>query len=369
MLSASNRPRRHQQARLLWLTAMAKDLAHPCHRLHNPRMRAMRLGQPAAIEQSPLEASDLPLPEPGPGEIRVRVRACGVCRTDLHVVEGELPPHRDRVVPGHQIAGLVDASGPNCTRFAPGQRVGIAWLRSTCGRCDFCRRGDENLCAEAHFTGYDADGGYAEYATVREDFAYALPDGIGDAEVSPLLCAGIIGYRALRRAAIRSGCRLGLYGFGASAHIAIQVARHLGCRVFVMTREEKHRRLATALGAEWAGGADTAPPVKLDSAVLFAPAGGLVPVALAALERGGTLALAGIYLSQVPPLDYQRHLFHERSLRSVTANTRRDGEELLRIAAAIPIRPRTVSFRLEDANLALRQLKHDGFEGAAVLTP
>ena len=202
---------------------------------------------------------------------------------------------------------------------------------------------------------------------MREDFAYALPDAIADAEAAPLLCAGIIGYRALRRAEIRPGCRLGLYGFGASAHIAIQVARHLGCRVFVMTREEKHRRLAAALGAEWTGGADATPPEKLDSAVLFAPAGALVPPALEALDRGGTLALAGIYLSQMPPLDYERHLFYERTLRSVTANTRRDGEELLRIAAAIPIRPHTVPFRLEDANTALQQLKHDGFEGSGVL--
>ena len=330
-------------------------------------MRAMLLEQPAPVEQAPLRLVDLPVPEPGPGELRLRVRLCGVCRTDLHVVEGELPPQCRRIVPGHQVVGEVDALGPGCTRFAPGQRAGIAWLRSTCGTCERCRRGDENLCAQARFTGYHADGGYAEYAVVREAFAYALPDAIADAEASPLLCAGIIGYRALRRAAIRPGGRLGLYGFGASAHIAIQVARHLGCRVFVMTREEKHRRLAAALGAEWTGGATAAPPEPLDSAVLFAPAGELVPPALEALDRGGTLALAGIYLTDVPPLDYQRHLFYERTLRSVTANTRRDGEELLQIAAAIPIRPHTVPFRLEDANTALQQLKHDGFEGAAVL--
>jgi propanol-preferring alcohol dehydrogenase len=331
-------------------------------------MRAMVLAEPAAVEQAPLHLTEVPIPTPGHGEIRVRVSVCGVCRTDLHVVEGELERKRARVVPGHQIVGVVDACGTHCTRFALGQRVGVAWLRSTCSVCDACRRGDENLCPQARFTGYDEDGGYAEYAVVREDFAYALPDGIDDASAAPLLCAGIIGYRALRRAEIRSGCRLGLYGFGASAHIAIQVARHLGCRVFVMTREEKHRRLAAALGAEWTGGADAAPPEKLDSAVLFAPAGTLVPSALAALERGGTLALAGIYLSQIPPLDYERHLFYERTLRSVTANTRRDGEELLRFAAAIPIRPQTLAFPLADANVALQQLKHDGFEGAAVLT-
>ena len=327
----------------------------------------MLLEQPAPVEQSPLRPADLPAPEPGPGEIRLRVRVCGVCRTDLHVVEGELPPQRPRVVPGHQVVGIVDALGPGCARFRLGQRLGIAWLRSTCGTCERCRRGDENLCEKARFTGYHADGGYAEYAVVREDFAYALPDAIADAEVSPLLCAGIIGYRALRRAEIRPGCRLGLYGFGASAHIAIQVARHLRCRVFVMTREERHRRLAAELGAEWTGGADATPPEKLDSAVLFAPVGTLVLPALEALDRGGTLAVAGIYLSQVPPLDYERHLFYERTLRSVTANTRRDGEELLQIAAEIPIRPHTVPFRLADANAALQQLKHDGFEGAAVL--
>jgi alcohol dehydrogenase, propanol-preferring len=336
-------------------------------RLHNPRMRAMLLERPAPVESAPLRATELPLPTPAAEEIRVRVTVCGVCRTDLHVVEGDLPPHRPQIVPGHEVVGVVDAVGAGCTRFAIGARVGIAWLRRTCGVCERCRRGDENLCDAATFTGYDADGGYAEYAVVREDFAYALPPALSDAAAAPLLCAGIIGYRALRRAEIRTGCRLGLYGFGASAHIAIQVARHLGCRVFVMTRREKHRRLAADLGAEWTGGADAAPPEKLDSAVLFAPVGTLVPAALAALDRGGTLALAGIYLSDIPTLAYERHLFYERTLRSVTANTRRDGEELLRIAAAIPIRPRPVSFPLADANQALYQLKHDGFEGAAVL--
>lgn len=327
----------------------------------------MVLPQPAPIEQAPLCAVDLPIPDPGGNEIRIRVRMCGVCRTDLHVVEGELPPRRPRLVPGHQVVGVVDALGPAATRFKLCDRVGVAWLRGTCGVCPFCRRGDENLCPQARFTGYDEDGGYAELAVVREDFAYALPSALSDADAAPLLCAGIIGYRALRRAEIRPGSRLGLYGFGSSAHIAIQVARHLGCRVFVMTREAKHRRLAAALGAEWTGAATESPPEKLDSAVLFAPVGTLVPPALEALDRGGTLALAGIYLSEVPPLDYERHLFYERTVRSVTANTRRDGEELLRLAAEIPLRPHTVPFRLEDANTALEQLKRDGFEGAAVL--
>jgi propanol-preferring alcohol dehydrogenase len=330
-------------------------------------MRAMVLDAPAPIDSRPLQLVDLPIPEPSPGEIRVRVHLCGVCRTDLHVVEGDLPPQAARIVPGHQVVGVVDALGAGCTLLHVGQRVGIAWLRETCGVCVHCRRGAENLCERARFTGWHADGGYAEYAVVREDFAYALPDAIADAEASPLLCAGIIGYRALRRANIRPGGRVGLYGFGASAHIAIQVARHLGCRVFVMTRHARHRALATSLGAEWAGGATDAPPEPLDSAVLFAPAGDLVPPALAALDRGGTLALAGIYLTQIPALDYDAHLFQERTLQSVTANTREDGRELLRLAAEIPIRPHTVPFRLEDANEALRQLKHDGFEGAAVL--
>jgi propanol-preferring alcohol dehydrogenase len=330
-------------------------------------MRAMQLERPAPVDAAPLRLVERPTPEPGTGEVRVRVHVCGICRTDLHVVEGDLAPQRARIIPGHQVVGVVDAIGAGCTRLAIGQRVGIAWLRSTCGTCVYCQRGDENLCAAATFTGWSADGGYAEFALVREDFAYLLPAAIGDAEAAPLLCAGIIGYRALRRANLRRGGRIGLYGFGASAHIAIQIARHLGCRVFVMTREARHRHLALMLGAEWAGGADAPPPEPLDSAVLFAPAGELVPPALAALDRGGTLALAGIHLSAVPPLDYQRHLFQERTLQSVTANTRQDGIELLRLAAEIPIRPHTVPFDLADANRALQQLKHDGFEGAGVL--
>lgn len=330
-------------------------------------MQAMVLSAPADIESSPLELRDVADPQPGTGEIRVRVHICGVCRTDLHVIEGELPPQRAEVIPGHQVVGVVDEVGTGCRRWKRGDRVGIAWLRSTCGTCDRCKRGAENLCENARFTGYHENGGYAGYAVVHEDFAYAIPDRIDDASASPLLCAGIIGYRALRRAEIRPGCRLGLYGFGASAHIAIQVARHLGCRVFVMTREPRHRKLAEELGAEWTGGADARPPAPLDSAVLFAPVGHLVPPALAALDRGGTLALAGIYLTDTPPLEYEKHLFYEKNLRSVTANTRQDGQELLDIAAEIPIRPHTVPFPLRDANRALQQLKHDGFEGAGVL--
>jgi propanol-preferring alcohol dehydrogenase len=330
-------------------------------------MQAMVLTHAAPVESSPLARVDLPMPEPAGNEIRVRVRACGICRTDLHVVEGELPPHRERIVPGHQVAGVVDAVGPGATRFRVGDRVGIAWLRFTCGTCRYCARGDENLCRGARFTGYDDDGGYAEYAVVRDDFAYALPEGLDFATATPLLCAGIIGYRALRRAEIRPGCRVGLYGFGSSAHIAIQVARHLGCTVYVMTRNEQHQALARHLGAAWAGGADEQPPETLDSAVLFAPVGSLVPTALAALDKGGTLAVAGIYLSQIPPLDYDKHLFQEKNLRSVTANTRRDGEELLSLAAEIPLRPQTTAFELTEANRALQELKTGGIRGSGVL--
>ncbi len=330
-------------------------------------MRAMRLHAPGPVEANPLRLEDVPVPEPAAGEIRVRVEACGVCRTDLHVVEGELPPVRDAIIPGHQVVGVVDALGPGATRFALGSRVGIAWLRSTCGRCRACLRGAENLCAEARFTGYHEDGGYAEFAVVREDFAYPIPAKLAAPEATPLLCAGIIGYRALQRAGIRPGCRLGMYGFGASAHVAIQVAVHLGCAVYVMTRNEQHRALARELGACWVGGAADRPPQKLDSAVLFAPAGELVPAAPEALDDGGTLAIAGIYMSPVPSLDYERHLFRERNLCSVTANTRRDGAELLRLAAEIPIRTHTVAFPLGEANRALQQLKRDGILGAGVL--
>lgn len=332
-------------------------------------MKAMVLARPAPVESRPLELREREIPEPGPGEILVRVRACGVCRTDLHVVEGELPPVREGMVPGHQIAGEVAQSGPQAKRWKVGDRVGIAWLRETCGGCRFCLRGQENLCPDARFTGYHEPGGYAEFTVVREDFAYALPAELDDATATPLLCAGIIGYRALRRAEVQPGCRLGLYGFGSSAHIAIQIACYWGCRVFVMTRGERHQQLARELGAAWVGGATAEPPEKLDSAILFAPVGELVPVALAALDRGGTLATAGIYLTDIPTLRYEQHLFYERNLRSVTANTRQDGEELLALAAQIPIRPRTQCFPLEQANEVLLTLKRDGLQGTGVLLP
>jgi alcohol dehydrogenase, propanol-preferring len=330
-------------------------------------MKAMAIESPAAIETAPLREIEVAIPEPGPREILVRIRTCGVCRTDLHVAEGDLAPKLARVVPGHEIAGVVERCGPGAVRYAPGTRVGVAWLRETCGACAYCRRGRENLCPNARFTGWDHDGGYAEYCVVREDFAYALPESIGDQDAAPLLCAGIIGFRAIRRADIQPGMTVGLYGFGGSAHLAIQVLRHWKCRVFVMSRGGVHRDLAAELGAEWIGSADEAPPAKLDAAILFAPAGNLVPPAMEALDRGGILAIAGIYLSPTPPLDYERHLFYEREIRSVTANTRADAEAFLRIAGEIPIGTHTIAYDLTDANEALRALKHDEIRGAAVL--
>ena len=330
-------------------------------------MRAWVVERPGPIERGPLAATALPVPEPGPGEVRVRVHTCGVCRTDLHVAEGDLPPHRPRVVPGHEIVGTVDARGPGATRFAPGERIGVPWLRRTCGRCRFCLRGDENLCVAPAFTGWDADGGYAEAAVVDERYAYRLPDAFDDRHAAPLLCAGIIGYRALRRAALPPGGRLGIYGFGGSAHIAAQVALHEGATVHVLTRGDEARRLALELGASSAGGPADEPPEPLDAAVLFAPAGDLVPVALRALDRGGTLAIAGIHLSDIPGLDYQQHLFQERQVRSVTANTRRDGEAFLDVAARIPVRVTTTPYPLEAADRALADLAHGRVRGAAVL--
>ena len=297
----------------------------------------------------------------------MRVSVCGVCRTDLHVAEGDLAPRRADVTPGHEIVGVVDELGAGATRFAIGERVGIAWLRHTCGSCRFCRRGDENLCVAPAFTGWDADGGYAELAVVDEAYAYALPDVFTDAEAAPLLCAGIIGYRALRRAALPRGGRLGIYGFGGSAHLAAQVAMAEGATVHVVTRSADARRLATDLGAAWVGDTSDVPPEPLDSAIVFAPAGEVVVAALAALDRGGTVAVAGIHLSDLPPLRYADHLFQERQLRSVTANTRDDGREFLAIAAQIPVEVTTTPYPLEQADAALRDLAHDRFAGAAVL--
>jgi propanol-preferring alcohol dehydrogenase len=327
----------------------------------------MTLRAQGPVESRPLELRERVALRPEPGQILVRVEVCAVCRTDLHVVEGDLPLRRRELVPGHQAVGRVAARGPGAARFGLGDRVGIAWLHQTCGRCRFCARGDENLCLEPRFTGFDADGGYAEEAVVPEAFAHALPPGPSAQELAPLLCAGIIGYRAFRRSRVRPGGRVGLFGFGGSAHIAIQVARHFGNEVFVVSRGERHQQLARESGAAWVGGPGARPPEPLDAAILFAPAGGIVPDALAALDRGGVLAIAGIHLSAIPPLDYQAHLFQERALRSVTANTRADGRALLRLAGEIPIRTHVMRYPLGGALAALRDLAADRVRGAAVL--
>lgn len=297
----------------------------------------------------------------------MQVEVCGVCRTDLHVAEGDLPPHRSDVVPGHEVVGRVVRCGTSVSRVRRGERVGVAWLHRSCGRCRFCASDRENLCLEPCFTGWDEDGGYAEHVVARGDFVYRLADDCDPRGTAPLLCAGIIGYRAYTCSGVRPGGRLGLYGFGGSAHIVIQIARHFGCEVFVVSRGGAHRELALELGATWVGTSGESPPRRLDGAILFAPVGELVPGALEALDRGGTLAIAGIHLSDVPTLEYERHLFQERCLRSVTANTRGDGAELLRLAREIPIRTHTQPYPLERANEALADLKHDRVQGAAVL--
>ncbi len=330
-------------------------------------MKAAVLERTGPIESSPLSLREVPDPSPGPGEIRVRVRVCGICRTDLHVIEGDLPPRRRPVIPGHQVVGTVDRSGPGAGRFPTGTRVGIAWLARACGSCAFCAAGKENLCESPQFTGYHRDGGFAEYAIVPEPYAYALPDAFPDAEAAPLLCAGIIGYRAISRANLPPGGTLALYGFGSSAHIVLQLALHRGATAYVCTRGAAHREMAKAMGAAWVGEDPGEMPARADSAILFAPAGELVPPALRSLKKGGTLALAGIHMSDIPRMRYEECLFHEKNLRSVTANTRADGEGLLREAAEIPIRPKVTLFPLAEANHALQMLKADRITGSGVL--
>lgn len=329
-------------------------------------MKAMLLDQPAPVTNEPLYEAEVTAPEPGPGQIRLRVTYCGVCRTDLHIVEGDLPPRKAPVIPGHQIVGTVEAVGLGVGRYQRGDHLGVAWLNWTCRRCRYCQEGRENLCEQARFTGYQVDGGYAQYAVVDEDFAYPIPDTFTEAEAAPLLCAGIIGYRSLRLSEIRPGERLGLYGFGASAHIVIQIARHLGCDVFVLTRGETHQRLARDLGATWAGRVEDPLPHPLDSAILFAPVGTLVPEALRALRKGGTLAINAIYMSPIPGLDYAE-LYHERTIRSVTNFTRQDADELLQLSAEVPVRTEVEVFPLREANRALQRLKAAELPGAAVL--
>lgn len=330
-------------------------------------MKAMLLTKCSTMETAPLELTEVPDPVPGEGEVRVRVKACGICRTDLHVIEGDLPFLGRKVIPGHQIVGEVDLLGRGAHRFKIGERIGIAWLRHTCGECRYCLGGQENLCELSSFTGYHAPGGYAEYAVVPQAFAYPIPGTFSDTEATPLLCAGIIGYRSLKRSLCGPGQTLALYGFGSSAHIVIQIARHWGCKVYVCTRGEKHMKLARDMGAEWSGQKVEDMPVLADSAIIFAPAGDLVPLALRRLRKGGTLALAGIYMTPIPEMDYEEHLFYEKNVHSVTANTRQDGMELLQVASEIPIRPQMEVFPLEKANEALLKLKQDKIQGTGVL--
>jgi propanol-preferring alcohol dehydrogenase len=325
-------------------------------------MKACLLPKPALIETNPLVYGEVPAPQPAQGEVLVRVHYCGVCRTDLHVIEGELPQRKSPVIPGHQVEGL----GESAHRFRVGARVGIAWLNHTDGVCEYCRSGAENLCDNPAFTGYTVDGGYAEYIVAPEDFVYPLPGAFPDEQAAPLLCAGIIGFRSLRLSGIKPGGRLGFYGFGAAAHVAIQVARHWNVEVYACTRDVRHQRLALELGAKWAGGTFAEPPVKLDAAIVFAPAGEIVPAALKALRKGGELVLGGVHMSPIPSFDYDL-LYQERIIRSVANNTRRDGEDFLRVAAEIPIRSHVQLFSLREANRALNALKNDAIPGAAVL--
>jgi len=327
----------------------------------------MVLEEIAPIDTSPLRLRDVAPPEPAAGEVLVKVRCCAVCRTDLHVIEGDLPREKLPVIPGHQVVGIVEKVGPGCGRFEAGARVGIAWLRHTCGRCGFCKTGRENLCEGQRFTGYHADGGYAEFAVVPEAFAYEIPEAFSDVEAAPLLCAGIVGYRAFKRSRPRDGGTLAIYGFGSSAHVIMQIALHRGMKVYVVTRGQGHRELARRMGAGWVGERASDMPAKVDSAIIFAPAGELVPAALEKLGKGGTLSLAGIYMTPIPEMDYERHVFFERDICSVTANTRDDGRELLAEAAEIPIRPHTTVYPLADANRALQDLKADRIDGTGVL--
>lgn len=334
-------------------------------------MNAWHVEDPGPIESRPLRQAAREVPQPGKGELLIHVHTCGVCRTDLHVTEGDLPVHKHHVTPGHEVVGVVEASGEGVEGFSRGERVGVAWLRHTCGQCKYCARGDENLCPYSLYTGWDANGGYAEYVVAPADYVYRLPEGYDDEHLAPMLCAGIIGYRALKRAGLPTGSadgwRLGLYGFGGSAHLAAQVALASGARVHVMTREAESRELALSLGAASAQGAYAEAPEPLDAAILFAPVGDLVPVCLRALDRGGVLATAGIYLSDVPQLNYEHELFYEKEIRSVTSNTREDGREFLQFAATHPLHITTHPYAADRASQALRDLKAGAFAGAAVL--
>ena len=327
-------------------------------------MRAAVLTAPGPVGGKPLRIAEIPRPEPGPGEVLLRVRACGVCRTDLHIVEGELRPLRERVTPGHQIVGEAVSGG-----LPAGQRVGVSWLGGTDGNCAYCRRGAENLCDAPVFTGYTVNGGYAEYALARADFTIPLPDSLEDMEAAPLLCAGIIGFRSLRVAGVEEGERVGLFGFGASAHLALPVLRAWNCEVYVSTRGESHRDLARNLGADWVGNEREKPPVELDRAVTFAPSGDVVVAALSSLRKGGVVAVNAIHLDRIPEFDYDRLLWGERQIRSVTNMTRADAHDFIALASRIGLRPQVTVFPLEQANQALAAVKSDSIDGAAVLLP
>ena len=331
-------------------------------------MKAMSFSAPAPVERRPLQVSESSVPEPGPGQVLVRVSACGVCRTDLHIIEGELPPRKSPLVPGHQVVGTVAKLGLEVEGFEIGARVGVPWVHRTCGRCTFCQRGRENLCDSALFNGYNVNGGYSDYILSDESFTFPIPDAFPDLQATPLLCAGVIGYRALRLADVPTNGRLGLYGFGGSAHVVIQIAVHMGLEVYVFSRSEKHGALARDLGAVWVGSAKKGPPRKLDASIIFAPAGELIPLALEHLTKGGVLSLAGIYMTQVPALDYTRQLYDEKVIRSVANSTRQDVKELLTLAAEVPVHTRVQPFPLESANDALIDLKQGRINGAAALT-
>ena len=329
-------------------------------------MKAMQLRQPAPVDTAPLALTEAETPQPGPGQIRLKIRTCGVCHTDLHIVEGDLTLPRLPTIPGHEIVGVVDALGEGVTLHQIGDRLGVPWLNQTCGHCRYCQAGKENLCENIRFTGLHTDGGFAEYTVVHERFAYPIPAVFDDVAAAPLLCAGIVGYRSLRRSRVRPGQRLGLYGFGASAHIIIQIARHWDCEVFVFTRGEHHRELARNLGAVWAGGAEDDPGALIDSSIIFAPAGGLVPEALRVLDKGGTLALGGIHMSPIPQMAYDL-LWHERTIQSVANSTRQDALDFLEVAAEVPVKTETELYDLEQANETLLRLKRSEINGAAVL--
>ena len=334
-------------------------------------MKAFVLQIPAPVDTRPLEFIEFPIPVPQANELLIKVKVCGICRTDLHVVEGELAPRLSPVIPGHQIVGTIEEIGERVKGFSRGERVGAAWLHKTCGKCRYCRRGRENLCERAEFTGWTRNGGFAEYAVVQADFVYPLPENFPDTQAAPLLCAGIIGYRALKLTNLADqdwqGARLGIYGFGAAGHVSIQIARARGAEVFVATRDrERHQKLAEQLGAVWVGDTFDAPPVKLDAAIIFAPAGEIVPAALKALDKGCTLVLGGIYMSPIPEFEYSL-IYGERQIRSVANNTRQDGREFLQAAAAIPVKTSIQTFTLQEANAALIALKHDSIRGAGVL--